>query len=94
MYGQHTTFIVGEESREQIEQAIAGLRDVVKGQDGFSSITFFFDERTHEFLSTSLWDSKEAADTGGKVLTKAVQDALGDDLKDQVLNRSIEMLEV
>ncbi len=94
MYGQHTTFIVGENSREQVEQAIAGLRDVVKGQDGFSSITFFFDDRTQEFLSTSLWDSQEAADAGGKALTKALQDALGDDLKDQVLNRTVEMLEV
>ncbi len=93
MHGQLTTFIVGENSREQVEQAIAGLRDVVKGQDGFSSITFFFDERTHEFLSTSLWDSKEAADAGGKALTKAVQGALGDDLKDQVVNRTVDVLD-
>lgn len=92
MHAQLTTFIVGAESRERAGQAAGAARSAASTQAGFVDISFFYDERTNEFGSYSRWESKEQADTAGKALTKAVEDSLGEALKDQVLNRTVELI--
>jgi heme-degrading monooxygenase HmoA len=92
MHAQLTTFIVGAESRQHAEQAAGDARSAAAGQAGFVDISFFYDDRTNELGSYSRWESKEAADAAGKVLTKAVEESLGAALKDQVLNRTVELI--
>ena len=93
MYASMLTLSLGPGMRSAGEQLADQFSPILKTLKGFKGVSFFADDEAGEYISLSLWETKEDAEAGTSVTGPKLKEAAGNILKGSPTRRFFEVYE-
>jgi len=93
MYASMLNLNLGPGMRSAGEQLADQSSPILKTLKGFKGVTFFADVEAGEYMSLSLWETKEDAEAGAAISGPKLREAAGNILKGSPTRRFFEVYE-
>ena len=91
MYASMLNLNLGPGMRSAGEQLADQSSPILKTLKGFKGVTFFADVEAGEYMSLSLWETKEDAEAGAAISDTKLKEAVGNILKGPPTRRFFEV---
>ena len=93
MYAQLSIITLGPGKRPVAEKLADQFNPALRTLKGFKKVTFLGDDTIGEYMSLSLWESKEAAEAAATVIRPQLEQAVSDIAKVPPTRRFFEVYE-
>ena len=93
MYATLSTYQFGPGMRPTGEKSADQSASLIKNLKGFKRITFFADVEIGQYMSLTIWETKEDAEAAYAVIAPKMQEAVGSILKAPPTRKIFEVYE-